>query len=998
MISQDIFTDIISKAGPSFCPSTNEPLNLLGGDTVYLVEQGKVNVFAQQRKGTELFGMRMPVNQFSDGEVLLSFPKDVNNELSIEAVAEIGSSIRSMPVGEFLSCSNEFSSAAVESMLLKYMDALYSKVTDLADEVAISDASQLETEPGKSYYADGQMFSFKVLDAEIIDKLGVIHPAGASVSPLPRGFGFSNKGTSIATVELQNAEQFFRDSKASEVLSVYLGQISAQWLSKCMVAIEEFAQGQQVRSEVFNQRLSSVLHNLATVAQDAEQGVPFLSDSGNPLIAAFRKVAGAQEISLPKQYPELSKDDSNPLLRLAQISNVQYRKIRLETDWWKEDLGPLIGAIKDPSAESADEEEELDEENFFPNGTIPVALIPNNKGTGYSVYMLEGGQEIEREVTRELASQLGGRAVMLYRPLPDHPLGLIDLLRFGFKFTVEDFIRIATGGILAALLLMLIPIATGHIVDVVIPSTDMGELFMIISSLGIVLFSVAVLQFYTGLAILRINTRASTSMVAALVDRLTKLKSSFFRKYNAGELTASVMGIETVRQTLTEAVVNTLVTVIFSGLYLFLMLFYSWKLALLGFVCIVLFTIILLVVAWIQILWERKIQSNYAELGGISLQLLEGIEKIKTTSSESQMFTMWGSAFAKLRRNEFQATFSRNVMDVVEAAFLPVVSVLMFWVYVLYVQGWSLDDQVGVMIVGSLTTGDFLAFNSALIMLVTATTSFSRTLMMVIKVLPILELTRSIIAEEIENGETKGDPGELTGDIELSKVIFSYSPEAPPILKGISFHVKRGEFVALVGPSGSGKSTILRMLLGLEEPKSGQVLYDDQPLQNMNLQAVRRQIGTVMQNGRLMSGDIRDNIVGESHLSIEHAWHAARSADFAKDIEAMPMGMFTIVNGGTLSGGQRQRVLIARALVHKPKILFFDEATSALDDNTQARVAASIDRLHATRIVVAHRLSTIRNADRILVIDCGKIVQEGNYETLSIQEGIFKELVRRQTV
>ena len=217
------------------------------------------------------------------------------------------------------------------------------------------------------------------------------------------------------------------------------------------------------------------------------------------------------------------------------------------------------------------------------------------------------------------------------------------------------------------------------------------------------------------------------------------------------------------------------------------------------------------------------------------------------------------------------------------------------------------------------------------------------------------------------------------------------------MLNSVSFEVQPGEFVALVGPSGSGKSTVLRLLLGLEEAHSGQVLFDSQPLSELNLQALRCQIGTVMQNGRLMSGDIRDNIIGESLLTMDHAWEAARQADIATDIEAMPMGMFTVVSGGTLSGGQRQRVLIARALVNRPKILFFDEATSALDDETQAKVAASIDRLHATRIVIAHRLSTIRNADRIIVLERGQIVQEGSYTDLAEQDGLFRELVRRHT-
>ncbi len=195
-----------------------------------------------------------------------------------------------------------------------------------------------------------------------------------------------------------------------------------------------------------------------------------------------------------------------------------------------------------------------------------------------------------------------------------------------------------------------------------------------------------------------------------------------------------------------------------------------------------------------------------------------------------------------------------------------------------------------------------------------------------------------------------------------------------------------------------GKSTLLRLLLGFEFPGKGTVRFDGRVLPALDLKSLRGRIGTVLQGGRLWAGDILTNIVGATSLTVDHAWDAARAAGLAGDIEAMPMGMYTLVGEGvsTLSGGQRQRVLIARALVGRPRILLLDEATSALDNLSQAAVLESLERLDATRVVIAHRLSTVRNADRIVVLEKGRIVQQGTFRELATAPGPFAAMLSRQ--
>jgi ABC-type bacteriocin/lantibiotic exporter with double-glycine peptidase domain len=262
----------------------------------------------------------------------------------------------------------------------------------------------------------------------------------------------------------------------------------------------------------------------------------------------------------------------------------------------------------------------------------------------------------------------------------------------------------------------------------------------------------------------------------------------------------------------------------------------------------------------------------------------------------------------------------------------------------------------------------------------------------------MFEQLQPILSGRPEVTSELADPGELGGRITVSHVTFAYEEGQNPVLNDVSFSAEPGEFVALVGPSGCGKSTMLRLMLGFETPDSGTVHFDGQDLATLDVGAVRRQCGVVLQSGQLFAGDILSNIVGSSRFTIDDAWEAVDMAGMREDIENMPMGMNTLLSEGasTLSGGQRQRLMIARALLARPRIIFFDEATSALDNRTQSIVTESMRRLNATRIVIAHRLSTIQDADRIVVFEKGRVVQMGTYDELIAQDGLFKVLASRQ--
>ena len=281
---------------------------------------------------------------------------------------------------------------------------------------------------------------------------------------------------------------------------------------------------------------------------------------------------------------------------------------------------------------------------------------------------------------------------------------------------------------------------------------------------------------------------------------------------------------------------------------------------------------------------------------------------------------------------------------------------------------------------------------------VQAAVGLSNTVTDVMAIAILRERALPILEEPPEVNERKSDPGRLSGRLEIDHVVFQYRADGPVILDGVSMRAEAGEFIAFVGPSGSGKSTTLRMLLGFERPESGAIYYDGKDLDGLDHSAVRSQIGVVLQSSKILAGSIFTNLVGSSPLTLDDAWEAAEAAGMADDIRNMPMGMQTVISegGSTISGGQMQRLLIARALIRKPRIIFFDEATSALDNRTQHQVTASLDKLNTTRIVIAHRLSTIRHADRIYVIDKGRPVQNGSFDELAGQPGLFAELIKRQ--
>ena len=413
--------------------------------------------------------------------------------------------------------------------------------------------------------------------------------------------------------------------------------------------------------------------------------------------------------------------------------------------------------------------------------------------------------------------------------------------------------------------------------------------------------------------------------------------------------------------------------------------YYSWKLALLAMLLAAIAVTVELLTGWGQLHSQRESTNRAGRLEALVLQQLTAVGKLRVAGGESRAFARWMTEYLEKTRFDIRARLIQNASGTFSAFYTILSMILVFGVYYFFL------DQ-------TLATGDFLGFNAAYGQFMHAQLGAAGAVVSLVRTIPLFERARPILRALPETRAGRGDCGELTGDIELRDVTFRYAPGLRPILDGVSLKIRPGEYVGFVGTTGAGKTTLIKLLLGFESPESGEVLYDGKDVRGLDPVALRRQLGIVLQDGRLLAGDIFHNIVGSTRRDEDDAWRAAEAAVIADEIRALPMGMHTYIaeGGRNISGGQRQRLLIAHALVHDPAILILDEATSALDNASQARVIASLDALRVTRLVVAHRITTIRGADRILVLDKGRIVQEGTYDALVAEDGPFRELAQRQ--
>lgn len=685
--------------------------------------------------------------------------------------------------------------------------------------------------------------------------------------------------------------------------------------------------------------------------------------SDDATFAACRLVAEAAGVTLTEPGGAgAAADGTDPVERVALASRIRTRAVKLDGRWWREDSGPLVGRRAEDGA--------------------PVALLWRRGG--YEAVDPAAGTRERVRGDNEAAYE--PRAVMFYRPLPDVRLSPLRLLRFATRGTGGELRGLVLGGLVAVLLGAFVPIATGKVLGAYVPEAENG--LIVQTGLALVATSVvsAAFMLLQNISILRLEGRIEATLQPAVWDRLLRLPTTFFAGRSTGELASAAMGVSAIRRVLSGIGSVSVQAGTVGTMNLVLLLVYSVPLALVAVAMLLLVAVVFLGLGLWQLRYQRQLIRLGNKLNNQAFQTLRGLPKLRVAAAESFAYAAWAREFARTRELQQRIGRIKNVVTVLNAVYLPLCTLVMF----VLLAGPAR---------GSMSAGDFLTFSTAVTMLLSSVTQLTGALLSAAAVQPMFEQIEPILREVPEVRGSSTRPGLLTGAVEAKNLSYRYTDDGPLVLDDVSFQVRPGEFVAIVGASGCGKSTLLRLLIGFDKPLSGSVLYDGQDLAALDQAAVRRQCGVVLQNAQPFSGSILECVCGAETYPLEEVAEAVAMAGLAEDVKAMPMGLHTMLSdgGGTVSGGQRQRLMIAQALIRKPRVLFLDEATSALDNEAQRVVIESTRALRATRVVIAHRLSTVMDADRVIVMSEGRVVQQGPPAALLADTGgLFHELVRRQ--
>ena len=662
-----------------------------------------------------------------------------------------------------------------------------------------------------------------------------------------------------------------------------------------------------------------------------------------------------------REIPDSIKDRNEQLEYLLRPHGIMRRTVTLSRGWHKDAVGAMLGVCKSDGAVAA---------------LIPTGLL------GYSFTDEKTGKRVK--INRKNHELFEEEAIAFYKPLPLKKLGISDLMRFiSGTLSPADF---ALTGVLTlgiTLIGMLFPKLNNLLFSTVIESGSMRLLFAITVFMVCVTISSLLIQGVKSLIMARINTKMSVSVEAATMSRVLSLPADFFKNYSSGELSARAQYINSLCNMLVSTVLSTGLTSVFSLIYISQIFVYAPALV----VPSLIITLVTVAFSIVSAFMQMKISKRQMELSskesGMSYALISGVQKIKLSGAEKRAFARWGNLFAEGARLSYDPPTFIKINGVISSAISLAGTLAMYY--------FSISSGVSV--------ADYYAFNTAYGMVSGAFMSLAGIALTVAKIKPILDMAKPILETVPEISEGKQMITRLSGGIELNNVSFRYNESMPLVADNLSLKIRPGQYVSIVGATGCGKSTLMRLMLGFETPQKGAVYFDGKDISGVDLKSLRRNIGVVMQNGKLFSGDIFSNItISAPWLTMDEAWRAAELAGIAEDIRRMPMGMHTIISEGSggVSGGQRQRLLIARAIAPRPKVLMFDEATSALDNLTQKTVSESLDGLKCTRIVIAHRLSTIKQCDRIIVLDKGKIIEDGTFDELIEKGGFFAELVARQ--
>ena len=653
------------------------------------------------------------------------------------------------------------------------------------------------------------------------------------------------------------------------------------------------------------------------------------------------------------------------LVDILDASGVRARRVRFkeEGDWWRGDSNALLA--------------------FRAEDGRPVALLPGRFGRYREI---DPVSKRSVRMTADRARALADEAWMFYRPLPSGNVKPADLLGIALHGSAGDLARLVIAGLPGGLIRLLPALALGFVADHATGGGSAGAIYA--AAVAVAAFGVlgALLHLLQNTAMMRLEGRSASRVEAAVWDRLMRLPPSVLHRHPAGDLAMSGMTFQNLRDGLQGVVADSLLSIVFLLPVFAVIFFYDATLGIVALAFSLASLLIAVVLGLRQIAPYGRMIGAARRVAGRLFQIVGGIAKLRVESAEGSAFAIWARDYREQKRAELELDALEGHSRAFGAA-LP------------FLAGGALLLAVAAVGERTLPVGDFLVVYTVFIAFQSAVARLGESFGTVAAMLPAFDQVRPLLAAVPET-EAGGEPVEfLGGDILFDRISFRYDPDGPLILDDVTIRARPGEFIAIAGESGAGKSTLFRLALGIDRPTAGAVYYDGRDLRHLNLKQVRRKIGAVPQSVGLHPLDLWDNVVSHhDKVTVDDMWAAVRTAELENEIKNMPMGMMTMVgNSGTvLSGGESQRVTIARSVLGRPRIMLFDEATNWLDNESQAKVMRNLTALTSTRVVIAHRLSTLVQADRIYVLQAGRVVQSGAFDELMEVDGVFSELVKRQ--
>lgn len=961
--------NLFQKIGKKIDTPPNFRLSLEEQEKVYFLEKGSMLLFASEKEGR-----RTLLSMISSGRLLFEIEKDPEIPYELFAFTEESCTLWEVDkrqLTEAMKRSEMDQKAFVDHLehwLNQFSHFLYAPM-DVSPKHWLLKSGAL---PMK----EGEVFTLKISEhPEEKERVFWVTPKEGVYKLLgPHEYKFTHHhrffpvlphlyflSMETGDYEVQTTEEAIQSNHWIEGLSLFHRFLGHYLIQKREFLDQEELKRFEEKETLQEDTLHETLTEMVSVLEEREVDEGTLSTV--PLNQAMEIIFKSLGMKFEAVKQVHEKELKDKVSKIAEKSGARVRAIQLSPLWWKRDSGPLLA--------------------FYGKEHHPVALLQNRFG-GY--VMIDPVKGTKKKVTESLARYLAKDGYIFYRAIPDEIHTGKETLAFFLKENKRELWKLGLYGLIGALFSLFPPVATALLFNLAIPNANLPLLFQI--SLGLIAsaLSSSLFIYFRSLILGRIDGKLSAGIQPALWDRLLKLPANFFRRFTAGDLLQRVMAMEQMRPLLSSNIAQTILTGVFALLYLMTMAIYSVRLTVIGVILLLIAAAVTYLFAKWKIRVQKKVFEMQGTINGALVQILSGVSKLRVAGAENNAFSYWAKQFSKSKALEMMAQNIQNVIATIMGAF-PLLALLLIFGAVMRMEE-----------TGSLSIGDFLAFNSAFMTLSMAVFALSNIVMQAAPIIPLWRRTNVIVEEPQEILQKKASPGKLTGDIRIDHISFNYEDDESLILDDVSIRVSPREMIGIVGPSGSGKSTLIRMLLGFEKPLSGAVYFNGKDLSHLNINEVRKQMGVVLQGGGIVAGTLYQNIVAGGRYTEEEIDRAITLASFKRDLENFPMGLHTVVpqNGETLSGGQKQRLLIARALLPNPKILIFDEATSALDNRSQEEITQNIDALDITRVVIAHRLSTIRNADRIYVLEKGKITQMGSFEELAKESGLFAEMLNRQ--